>query len=74
MDHRGYALFGIFRAEVSGEDILFRHNKRNVYTFIDLQHAKALGFQVELIQNGSPNALVQSPLSTANLDIANNTI
>jgi hypothetical protein len=58
MDHRGYALFGIFHAEVSGEDILFRHNKRNIYTFINLQRAKALGLQVELIQDGSPNALV----------------
>jgi hypothetical protein len=37
---------------------LFRHNKRNIYTFIDLQRAKALDLQVELIQDGSPNALV----------------
>jgi hypothetical protein len=51
-------LFGIFRAEVSCEDILFRHNKRNIYTFIDLQRTKALSFQVELIQDGSLNALV----------------
>jgi hypothetical protein len=58
MDHRGYALFGIFCAKVSGENILFRHNKRNIYTFIDLQRAKAFGLQVELIQDGSPNALV----------------
>jgi hypothetical protein len=51
-------LFGIFRAEVSGDTPFFRHNKRNIYTFIDLQHAKALGLQVKLIQDGSPNALV----------------
>jgi hypothetical protein len=37
-------LFGIFHAEVSGEDILFRHNKRNIYTVISLQYAKVLGF------------------------------
>jgi hypothetical protein len=58
VDHRGYALFGIFHAEVSGDTPLFRHNKRNIYTFIDLQRAKALGLQIELIQDGSPNALV----------------
>jgi hypothetical protein len=58
MDHQGYALFGIFHAEVSGENILFQRNKRNIYTFINLQRAKALGLQVELIQDGSPNALV----------------
>jgi hypothetical protein len=49
MDHQGYALFGIFHAEVNGKDILFRYNKRNIYTFIDLHRAKALGFQVKLI-------------------------
>jgi hypothetical protein len=58
MDHQGYALFGIFRAEVSGDTPLFKHNKKNVYTFINLQRAKALGLQVELIQDGSPNTLV----------------
>ena len=58
VDHRGYALYGLFRAKVSGDNKLFRHNKRGVYTFIDLQRAKALGLQVELIQDGTPNALI----------------
>ncbi|GBC53073.2 hypothetical protein GLOIN_2v1763167 [Rhizophagus irregularis DAOM 181602=DAOM 197198] len=37
VDHRGYALYGLFRAKVSGNNILFRQNKRGIYTFIDLQ-------------------------------------
>ena len=46
------------RAKVSGDNKLFWHNKRGVYTFIDLQRAKALGLQVQLIQDGTPNALI----------------
>jgi hypothetical protein len=57
-DHRGYALYGIFRAKVSNSSILFRQNKRNIYTFIDLQRARKLGLQVELNQDDKPNALV----------------
>ncbi|CAB4460024.1 unnamed protein product [Rhizophagus irregularis] len=66
VDHRGYALYGLFRAssqgapkgKVSGNDILFRQNKRGVYTFIDLQRAKKLGLDIQLIQDGKPNALI----------------
>ncbi|UZO02962.1 uncharacterized protein OCT59_023375 [Rhizophagus irregularis] len=58
VDHRGYALYGLFRAKVSGNDILFRQNKRGVYTFIDLQQAKKLGLDIQLIQDGKPNALI----------------
>ncbi|GET57173.1 hypothetical protein GLOIN_2v1472929 [Rhizophagus irregularis DAOM 181602=DAOM 197198] len=66
VDHRGYALYGLFRAssqgapkgKVSGNDILFRQNKREVYTFIDLQRAKKLGLDIQLIQDGKPNALI----------------
>ncbi|GET64986.1 hypothetical protein GLOIN_2v1472929 [Rhizophagus irregularis DAOM 181602=DAOM 197198] len=65
-NHRGYALYGLFRAssqgapkgKVSGNDILFRQNKRGVYTFIDLQRAKKLGLDIQLIQDGKPNALI----------------
>ncbi|UZO15499.1 uncharacterized protein OCT59_006919 [Rhizophagus irregularis] len=57
-DHRGYALYGLFRAKVSGNGILFRQNKRGVYTFIDLQQAKKLGLDIQLIQDGKPNALI----------------
>jgi hypothetical protein len=58
VDHRGYALYGLFRAKVSGNNILFRQNKRGVYTFIDLQCAKKLGLNIQLIQDGKPNALI----------------
>src|SRR3990170_4569949 len=58
IDHRGYALYGLFHAKVSGNNILFRQNKREVYTFIDLQRAKKLGLNIQLIQDGKPNALI----------------
>ena len=58
VDHRGYALYGLFRAKVSGNNILFRQNKRGVYTFIDLQRAKKLSLNIQLIQDGKPNALI----------------
>ncbi|UZO09295.1 uncharacterized protein OCT59_029528 [Rhizophagus irregularis] len=58
VDHRGYALYGLFHAKVSGNNILFRQNKRGVYTFIDLQRAKKLSFNIQLIQDGKPNALI----------------
>ncbi|PKY63125.1 hypothetical protein RhiirA4_432961, partial [Rhizophagus irregularis] len=48
VDHRGYALYGLFRAK----------NKRGIYTFIDLQCAKKLGLDIQLIQDGKPNALI----------------
>jgi hypothetical protein len=60
-NHRGYNLYGIFRATVEyKKDIapLFRYNKHNKYTHIDLSRAKALGLQISLIQDGSPNALI----------------
>ena len=61
VNFRGYILYGIFRATVEfREDVkcLFRYNKRNKYTHIDLTRARKLGLQVTLIQDGSPNALV----------------
>ncbi|GET55694.1 hypothetical protein GLOIN_2v1849173 [Rhizophagus irregularis DAOM 181602=DAOM 197198] len=33
-------------------------NKRGIYTFIDLQRAKKLGLNIQLIQDGKPNALI----------------
>ncbi|RHZ83557.1 hypothetical protein Glove_91g112 [Diversispora epigaea] len=61
INHRGYILYGIFRAKVEfKEDIkmLFRYNKHNKYTHIDLSYAKELGLQVILIQDNAPNALI----------------
>ncbi|CAJ0635210.1 3344_t:CDS:2, partial [Entrophospora sp. SA101] len=37
--------------------VLFRYSKNKKYTHIDLSHAKTLGLQVVIIQDGSPNAL-----------------
>jgi len=56
-----YPIYGIYRAEVEyreGINTLFRYNKRNKYTHIDLTRARKLGLKVELIQDGSPNSLV----------------
>lgn len=58
---RGYILYGIFHAMVEFREevkTLFRYNKRNKYTHIDLTCARKLGLQVTLIQDGSPNALI----------------
>jgi hypothetical protein len=60
-NHRGYILYGLFRAVVERkEDMapLFRYNKYNKYTHIDLSRAKSLGLQISLIQDGTPNALI----------------
>jgi len=59
-NHRGYILYGIFRAIIEHKEEvapLFRYNKHNKYTHIDLSRAKALGLQISLIQDGS-NALI----------------
>jgi hypothetical protein len=58
---RGYNLYGIFRAKVEFKEdmkMLFRYNKYNKYTHIDLSRAKELGLQVILIQDNTPNALI----------------
>src|SRR5581483_9834983 len=61
VNHRGYILYGIFRAEVEYKDDilpLFRYNKKNIYTHIDLSRARELGLQVTLIQDDKSNALI----------------
>jgi hypothetical protein len=61
INHRGFNLYGIYRAEVEyKEDMkrVFRYNYHKKYTHIDLSHARELGLQVTLIQDGTPNALV----------------
>ena len=60
-----YIDFGIYRAIVQpSEDIqynkLFRFNKMNYYSVVDLQNAKSLGFKIELIQDDKPNFLKYS--------------
>src|ERR1043165_7798622 len=59
INHRGYNIYGIYYAKVEyKQGVLYRYNKHNRYTHIDLSRAKELGLKVELIQDGSPNALV----------------
>jgi hypothetical protein len=56
-----YPIYGIYRAKVEykeGMNALFRYNKLNKYTHIDLTRAKELGLKVELIQDSTPNSLV----------------
>ena len=58
---RGFYIYGIFHASVNySEDAkkLFRYNKYNKYTHIDLAYARKLGLQVNLIQDNTPNALI----------------
>ena len=60
-ENRDYAMYGLYRAEVEYKEdmkVLFRYNKHNKYTHIDLSHARKLGLQVTLIQDNNPNALV----------------
>ncbi|GBB99402.1 hypothetical protein RclHR1_35030001, partial [Rhizophagus clarus] len=58
-NHRGYSHFGIFCASIEKKDTpLFQYNYYNIYTHINLIHAKALGLQVTLIQDEAPNALI----------------
>jgi hypothetical protein len=57
-----YFKYGIFRCVVikSGDysiDKLFRFNHKNKYTHIDLNNAKLLGLEIQLIEDGAVNFL-----------------
>src|SRR5579871_1954454 len=61
VNHRGYELYWVFRAEVEYKDdfkSLFRYSYHKKYTHIDLTRARELGLQVTLIQDDKPNALI----------------
>lgn len=65
LDNLPYFSFGIYRCEVSkseDESInkLFRFNHQNYYTHTSLEHAKALGLNITLIQDSQPNCLFYS--------------
>ena len=56
---KGYYIYGIYFAVIEKKaGVLFRYNKYNWYTHIDLIRAKVLGLQVSLIQDGTFNFLV----------------
>ena len=62
-DIKEFAKFGIYRAIITSTDEsknkLFRFNyKFNKYTSYDITHARKLGFDIKLIMDGSPNALL----------------
>ena len=51
--------YGIYRCKVINADFrLFRTNVRNVYTHIDLNRALELKYEIQLIEDGKPNALL----------------
>ncbi|GET61149.1 hypothetical protein GLOIN_2v1849173 [Rhizophagus irregularis DAOM 181602=DAOM 197198] len=50
------AIIGVFSNRM--QTFQSNKNKRGVYTFIDLQRAKKLGLDIQLIQDGKPNALI----------------
>jgi hypothetical protein len=61
-----FASYGIYRAIIqSSEDKsknkLFRFNKRNYYTHIDIKHARELGFEIKMIEDNQSNFLYYSP-------------
>ena len=58
MDVAKYYPYGIIRAKISGEHPFFRFNKLNYYTHVDLTTARACGLQVNIIDDGEPNAML----------------
>ena len=51
--------FGIYRAIISNVDRrLFLHNPKNHYTHDEIKRAIELGYNVQLIQDGEPNAML----------------
>lgn len=61
-----FASYGVYRACIqSSEDLninkLFRFNKRNYYTHIDIKHARELGFDIKMIEDNQSNFLYYAP-------------
>ena len=56
--------YGIYHCRIVGDDIdgnkLFRFNKNNRYTAIDIRRARELNLTIELIQDGEANCLYYS--------------
>lgn len=51
--------YGIYRCIIDAKsNRLFRENKKNYYTHIDIMTAKSLGLEIQLINDGSANALL----------------
>jgi hypothetical protein len=53
--------FGIYRCIITSPNSkLFKVNKKNFYTHLEITRARQLGYDIQLIQDGSVNALVYS--------------
>jgi hypothetical protein len=52
-------LYGVYKAKIISDvnKYMFRVNKNNFYTHIDLKRAKELNYEIELIQDGHENFL-----------------
>jgi hypothetical protein len=63
-DIEKFASYGIYRCRIESNEEnkakLFRFNRSNYYTHFDISNAKQLGFKVEMIDDGQPNALIYS--------------
>ena len=66
LDDTEFASYGIYRAVIQNSEDkmknkLFRFNKNNYYTHIDIKHARELGFEIKMIENNQSNFLYYSP-------------
>jgi len=60
LDNKDYFDFGIYRCVISGINKLFKFNKNNYYTHIDLSNARSLNLVIKLIIDDQPNLLYYS--------------
>ena len=52
--------FGIYRCIIKGTNKLFKFNKHNFYTHIDIKQARELNLYIELVEDKEPNFLYYS--------------
>jgi len=60
LSEKDYYEFGIYRCIIKGSDKIFKFNKHNHYTHIDLKCAKELGLNIDLIIDDQPNFIYYS--------------
>lgn len=71
--------YGIYRCKITNNnnkdyDMLFRYNKNNYYTNKDITSAKFLGFDIELIKDETPNAMIYENRNTTGKNYFGNLI
>ena len=52
--------YGIYRCIIKGTNKLFKFNKHNFYTHIDIKQARELNLYIELVEDKEPNFLYYS--------------